>query len=308
MQNQRHCSWVHDTMFINPLGDVFPCCHEKPSVVGNIYKSTLRDIYNDDRIQELRKQEMDGSLACLNNCTLPQSQRVHDVIQHDYDKDLLRLQIHFGERCNIMCIMCTQDHKNKIELDHEVIVNNIDIPLSRPTVIFQGGEPLVLKSARQFFDHCAENGSKIGLITNGIAIGEEMAKKIAIHCSSINFSLNAATKEIHEIVNAGSRFEKVTRNIKKVIDAKREFDGGVTIMGHMTIVKENIHEIPQFISKQAEFGFERINFGFDRTVPGILSDDPELKASLASDISDEIAKSERPRRIDTARLRMLGLV
>jgi MoaA/NifB/PqqE/SkfB family radical SAM enzyme len=307
MDGRKRCNQVHDSLFIDDRGDVFACCHYKPGVIGNIYKDTLEEIYNSDIIRQFRQKEIDGTLACVENCTLPQSGILSDTIEHDYHTDVRQLKILFGERCNVKCIMCTQDHMSKLELDEEVLVSNVEIPRSRPTVIFQGGETLILKSAKRFFDHCADNGSKIGIITNGTAISEEMAKKIALHCSNIEFSLNAASKETHEIVNVGSRFEKVLRNIKRVIEAKRRFNGTVTIIGHMTIVPENIHEIPEFIRKKAEFGFERISFGYDKSVPGMLTQNPTMKAELSIAVRAELARTNPTKHVYASRLRMLGL-
>lgn len=311
---RKRCSWVHDTLCIDPRGNVYACCHLKPGLFGNIYQNTLREIFNGEQIKQFRQQEIDGTLPCLRHCTLAQKATVSDSVHGNYDTAVRRIQIEFGEKCNIACIMCAQDHKSKLEIDESIIVKNIDIPQSCE-VMFFGGEPLVIKSARKFFDHCAAAGAKISLITNGTAISEEMAGKIARHCSLIAISLNAASKEVHEVVNAGSRFEKVLRNIQRLIEAKKQLNGEVMIGGHMTIVEPNLHEIAQFIRKREEFGFEFIHFGYDvRTVPGILAKNPALKARLATEIQaalDEIALGEKPgerARTDTKRLHMLGLV
>jgi MoaA/NifB/PqqE/SkfB family radical SAM enzyme len=307
-------SWLHDTMTITPTGDVYACCHHQPGVVGNVYTNTLEEIFNGDRIQEFRQQEIDGTLPCLKGCTLVQKDSVKDDIRGDYHSDLLGLGIEFGERCNIACVMCTQDHKSTLELDPETLLRNVEIPKSCGKVEFYGGEPLVLKSAKLFFDHCAEAGTKAGFITNGTAISEVMAAKIARHCWSIFFSLNAASKEIHEAVNVGSRFDKVLRNVGRVVQAKKDLDGKVLIGGHMTIVEANLHEIGQFIAKREEFGFECINFGYDWRVPILLAREPKLKAQLATEAKAAVelamqGKEPRERRrIQTQRLQMLGLV
>jgi MoaA/NifB/PqqE/SkfB family radical SAM enzyme len=219
---------------------------------------------------------------------------------------LRRLQIEFGEKCNVACIMCSQDHKSKLELDDETIVENIEIPRSCRTILFFGGEPLVIKSAKRFFDHCAAHNTKISFQTNGTAISEEMAAKIARHCRTINVSLNAASKEVHEIVNVGSRFEKVLRNIRRMLKAKADLNGEVMICGHMTIVQQNMHEIASFIKKRREFGFQYIDFSYDRSVPGLLAEDPALKCRLAAEVRAAVEEEgERPK-IDPRR--MLGLL
>src|SRR6202034_3684918 len=99
-----------------------------------------------------------------------------------------RLQIEFGQKCNVRCIMCTQNHTSKVELDGETLVNNIEIPRSCGPIILQGGETLILDSAKQFFDHTAASGGKVSILTNGTAISEVMAEKIALHCQYISFS------------------------------------------------------------------------------------------------------------------------
>jgi radical SAM protein with 4Fe4S-binding SPASM domain len=303
-EERKRCSWVHDTLFIGPRGDVFGCPHFKPGPIGNIYDAPLRDIYNSERAREYRQQEIESNLKCLGRCTLPQKEIKYDDVWRDYDSQVKRLHIEFGEKCNIACIMCNQDHKSRLELDENVLVTNVDIPRSDPAILLQGGEPLVIQSAKRFFDHCAENGAKVTFLTNGTAISEEMAEKIALHARSITFSLNAATKETHEIVNAGSKFDKVIRNIGRVTGAKRRLRGGVHINGHMTIVPENLDELPMFIEMREEFGFESINFGYDRSVPVLLAADPDRKARLACEVARAGAKCGW-RRTDPTRLRQL---
>jgi MoaA/NifB/PqqE/SkfB family radical SAM enzyme len=309
-ESRKRCSWIHEGLTILPTGDVCACCHKLPGTVGNIYENTLEEIFNGDRIKEFRQQEIDGTLPCLKGCNIPQGDVLEDSIHHDYQTNLRRLQVEFGERCNIRCVMCPQDHKSTVELDPDVLVRNIDIPPSCTNVHFFGGEPTILKSARKLFDHCIEQGTKITLITNGLAISEDMAAKIALHAKSISFSLNAASKEIHEIVNEGSKFEKVLRNIKRVIDAKARLKGAAIVIGHMTIVAQNLHEIPQFIRKRKEFGFQFVNFGYDVRVKRVLARDPALKARLVAEIRaaiEEVPSGERAK-FQLARLEGLGLV
>jgi MoaA/NifB/PqqE/SkfB family radical SAM enzyme len=282
--------------------------------LGNIHENTLEDIFNSDRAKEFRRQEMEGTLPCLAYCTLVQKDNIKDDTLASYHEDLRYVLIEFGDRCNIRCIMCTQDHASTLELDPELIVRNIEIPRSCGKIALYGGEPTILKSAKKFFDHCAESGGKVALLTNGLAISDQMALKIARHCTDIFFSLNAARKETHEIVNAGSKFEKVLRNVKRVVDAKKEVGGSVLIGGQMTIVEQNVHEIPQFIAKREEFGFECAKFSYDWRVPHHLKTNPALKSRLTDEIGAAIEEAMRGkdpaerRRIHTERLSMLGLV
>jgi len=314
--SRKRCSWIHDSLMINPRGEVSACCRQQPGVLGNIYENTLEEIFNGDRIKRFRRQEIEGTLHCVKGCNLTQRPQVPEHVDGDYHTGLANLLIEFGEFCNVRCVMCVQDHDSRVELDAEKLIQNIEIPKSCGRVWLYGGEPLVLKSAKRFFDHCAASGTKASFITNGTAITEQMAAKIALHCKIVGFSLNAATKEIHETVNVGSQFDRVLRNVRRVIDAKQELNGQVAIMGHMTIVKQNLHEIPLFIGKRAEFGFEYLSFGFDHSVPGLLAKDPKMKERLASEVRTALAedaklapikKSHEHPRIESSRLRLLDL-
>ena len=291
---------------------MYACCWSKPGVVGNIHEETLEQIFYGDRIATFRQQEIDGTLACAKTCKYLQHP-VKDGVQADYHTGLHYLLISFGHACNIACVMCGQDHKSRLELDAETVIKNIEFPKSLYSVSLYGGEPLVLKSARKYFDHCATHGVKISIVTNGTAINKEMAGKIARHCSSITVSLNGSSREIHELVNVGSRFDKVLRNIGLLVEAKKEFGGEVIIIGHMTIVEQNVHDVPQFINKRRQLGFEGINFSFDMKVPKFLANDPALKEQIAMEVraaldEDKAIRPEDRPWIDTTHLHSLGFI
>jgi len=312
-ERARRCSWVHDTLFINRRGDAYACCWSKPGVVGNINDETLEQIYYGERIQKFRQEEIDGTLACAKTCKYLQHP-LKDDLTPDYHNNLHYLLISFGHACNIACVMCGQDHKSRLELDSDTVIRNIELPKSLYSVSLYGGEPLVLKSARKYFDHCAAHGVKVSMVTNGTAINKEMANKIALHCSSITVSLNGASREIHERVNVGSRFDKVLKNVGLLVDAKKTLKGEVLIIGHMTIVEQNVHEVAQFINKGRQFGFEGLNFSFDLKVPKFLAKDPALKKQISTEVKaaldgDQTAfqPDERPW-VDTTHLHSLGFI
>jgi MoaA/NifB/PqqE/SkfB family radical SAM enzyme len=304
----KRCGWVYDSLHIDDRGNVSACCHSKPGPVGNIHEKSLREIYNSEAMQEFRRREMEGTLSCAQNCSVAYSEPAEPSLVRDFDTDLEHLYIKFGERCNISCVMCSQDHASRYELDPDLLVKNVEIPPSVDLIMVYGGEPLILKSMRRFFDHCTASGTKLNIQTNGTAISTTMADKIALNCRTICFSLNAATKEMHEAVNVGSNFERVLENVQRVKRAKRELNSDVSIGGHMTIIEKNLHEIPLFIRRHIEFGFEWAHFGYEVSVPRILAKDPEGKRMLVEEIRQAIAEAPPAARIDTRRLKLLGLV
>jgi len=303
------CPLLWNSIFINKKGDVYPCCHSKPKIIGNIYDKPLIKICNDDIILGLRKKSLNGNLECFKECSILNKTNIPSLNKNlliDYS-NLKHLKIMFGEKCNLDCIMCPYDSKNSLELDSKVLIKNVDVKPFRNVEIL-GGEPFFIKSAKEYFDYISSKGKKISLITNGTLITDKWAKKIVDNCSFIIFSLNAATKKTHEMINKGSNWENVLRNIKKIRKLKESTNSNCGIIGHMTLLKENLTEIPLYIKNFKKFGFDSINWGFDQKVPGYLASNPKLRESLKKKIQNELSKQKIPYKIDILRLKILKLV
>ncbi len=309
MKKQTFCPRLWNEVFINKEGGVFTCCHKKPHVLGNIYHEKLQDICNNRIIQDLRQESLTGRLACYNSCTILRKDK--DValkvnLKINYS-DLKRMKISFADVCNINCIMCGRNLRDKKSLDFETIKRQVDLsPFSN--IEIQGGEPLFIEEAKKFFDHASSLNKKVSFLTNGILINDEWAKKIALYSSFVYFSLNAATKETHEFINRGSKWEVVLENIQKVHRARNALHTAVKIIGHMTIVRRNVKEIPLFINIFKKLGFDSINFGYNIQVPFYLKCHPFKLIRLRQKIKDAIKNSDDPLSISDYRLKLLRLI
>lgn len=309
-QKGTYCYRLWNEAFIDKDGGVYSCCRYKPAVLGNIYKDKLEDIYNNEAIQQLRQKSLDGKLECFENCILLDKARLGQpkkTVTIDYAVDLKRLKILFGEACNISCIMCWQDHKDKSSLNVAKLIENTDISHFQD-IELQGGETLLIPSAKEFFDHAASKGKKVSFLTNGLPINDEWAQKIACHSSFLYISINAATKETHELVNKGSRWELVLKSIQKLREAREKYRTDLKIKGHMTIVVENLKEIALFIKTFKELGFDEIDFGFDKKVPDHLRLYPFKKIKLRLEIRKAIRTSGHYRSMDLLALKNLSLM
>ena len=310
MKNKNtYCYYLWEEAFINDKGNVYACCHQKSGILGNIYKNTLEEILHFSKIKKLRQLSIHGKLRCHKNCTLLGERKFEDPpIENGFKyKMLTGLKILFGEGCNINCVMCWQNSKKKRELDPEIIIKNIDLS-SVKQIDMQGGEPLYLKSARKYFDHCISKNKQVSFLSNGTIMSENWAEKIAQYSRAISISLNAATKVTHEQINLGSKWETVLDNIQLLQKAKSKIDSKLEIAGHMTIITANLQEIPIFIDKYKEFGFDRIKFGFDLRVPIYLKLHPTIKKELADKVTTSLKQQPNNKAINIERLKYLGLV
>lgn len=306
-----YCDDLWNGFTINKNGDVYCCCHLKPFVVGNIYHNKLQDLLNTPEILEYRIKSLKGKLECYPECNLVRKNMLYfngksEVV--DYN-NLQRLHINFGELCNIRCIMCEhplRHSEDRTILDHNVLINNVDISPFED-ILIQGGEPLSINSCLQYMDYLEKMNKKYILLTNGLLINKKMASKLANNASIISISINAARKETHEKVNVGSNFDRVLSNISELIKARDRNKTSLVINGRMTLVPQNLHEIPLFLTKYREIGFDRINFGFDRaTVPQYLVNNSIFSKKLSLEIEDVLNHSNLEE-MDIMRLKQLNL-
>lgn len=226
----------------------------------------------------------------------------------DYSS-LKRLKVQVGQDCNIHCTMCYQnkDKQNNHSIDIERLKEQVDFsPFEK--VDIQGGEPMFIRSGRDLFEYSASLGKKVSFVTNGTVMNQTWAEKIALNSSIFHVSLNAATKETHEMINSGSSWEKVLRNIQMVREARERLDGEVEIKGHFTIIRKNCREVPLFIERFRGLGFDTIDFGYDFRFPYYLAIHPLLFQRLKSSVSGAYKNSQYKDSIDSLRLSSLKLI
>ncbi len=306
------CSYLWDGVYINRSGEVFACCHQKPKPYGNIHDAPLREVVNSKAAMRLRSDSIHGELSCYPNCNLLDKTHSvpwgHEGVRIDYHS-LKKLHISFGEACNIRCKMCDNPQRhaaNPILLDPELVIRNVDLsPFT--TIMIRGGEPLVIRECLEYIDHLEEVGKRYTVLTNGLAISEERAGRLARFAHSVIVSLNGATKQGHESVNIGSRFERVLENIQRMRRARDLIGSKLIIAGHMTITTSNLHEIPLFLRNFRVLGFDRVNFGYVKeTVPLYLAEHPQFAAELKKETTEAI-RAMQGIDVDTLRLNLLGL-
>lgn len=310
-QRRTYCPRLWRDIFITEDGNVYACCHSKPKPLGNINDKSLKEIYNGAEFQAVRIQSLKGKLSCYRNCNLLRSSEFENpIISPSAPYETLRkLKIQFGQDCNIDCVMCYQN-KNKRgnpSISVKALKKNVDLtPFD--VIDMQGGEPLFIPSAREFYDYAAAQGKKLSFVTNGLTMNEKWARKIVRHSPAYHVSLNAATKGTHEIVNRGSRWEQVLKNIRLLKRLREEEGSHTVIKGHFTIIMRNCHEIPLFIQSFKDLGLDRIDFGYDPRFPFYLALKPAFKRQLKHDVTQAFNDSKWIPEINALRLRHLKLI
>ena len=55
-----YCPRLWKEAFIKEVGEVYACCHQQPKKLGNIYKQSLADIFNNNIWQAMRRKPSVG--------------------------------------------------------------------------------------------------------------------------------------------------------------------------------------------------------------------------------------------------------
>jgi sulfatase maturation enzyme AslB (radical SAM superfamily) len=282
-----------------------------PLKAGNIYHNHLSEIINCSALIQCREESLSGYLSCYKDCNWtrcePDQSTAGSIIHYN---QLKNITIVFGELCNISCIMCNQRMRKIPDvsmLNHDILIKNVDIsPFNN--IFLTGGEPLLIPECLNYMKYLASINKKFSLSTNGMLLTEEMSDFLSPNLNFITFSINAFTKKTHEYVNSLSSFDKILSNIN-YLKKRRSLDkSNFDIIGRMTLTVHSLMEIPEFIIKYKEYGFDKINFGYDKsTVPFYLANNSSVTLQLKKEIQDALTTSNS-KHVDFRRLEMLGLI
>lgn len=166
-------------------------------------------------------------------------------------------------RCNLQCIFCQRKSFTPQFMTPETfrqILGKI-----APQV-----QNFLLSCAWEYSTHPAphELVSLLGefalphtiMFSNGNILSDEtLAAILRAGVHKYVFSINEATPETYAYVRKGGRFERVTQNIRRLVEAKAQAGQGPTVAVNMTLLRSNIEELPDFVSLAAGLGVQTIS-------------------------------------------------
>lgn len=169
--------WVH--VYVGPQGDVLPCCFgDKKFPLGNVHESSVTEILQSDRANQLRSNMLAGKRTkectwCWNledqQITSPRSKANQkwaedkikiQAVQSSAAGSPKSLDIRLSNLCNLKCRMCDSYYSSAIAQEMREIFGKITDPLPKSirtetldeiitflplvdSIYFAGGEPLM---------------------------------------------------------------------------------------------------------------------------------------------------------------------
>ena len=157
-------------------------------------------------------------------------------------------------RCNLNCLHCRGMAKE--ELDGRTILKVAEeIPSLKPRwVIIEGGEPLLRRELFEIIEIIHKSKIKIYLISNGMLLTENIAKRFAELDVNLMLSIDGADKESYEKTRKGASFKKLKESV--ALATKHDILDSCPV----AVGKHNCEQIGKLFEFAKEIGYRKITF------------------------------------------------
>lgn len=290
----RFCSNPFSFFEVKNNGDVSLCCSSwLPEIIGNINDSTMDEIFNSEKAQEIRKSILDGSFKYCDHGICPKIQSgdlpLKDTITDERYKDIIRnnkvvldhptfINFVFDPSCNLSCPSCRvkkilhtsgPEYEKMKNIERKITqeLEKIDTSHSYRINVTGSGDPFGSKIFRDFLfnlDGSKKKNLKISLQTNGVmftpAIWKRMSK-IQDNIDSVIVSIDAATEATYNKVRVGGNWGLLIENMK-FLSSLRSQNKIKNLRVDYVVQKYNYKEMKDFvlIFLSKDYDIDVVNF------------------------------------------------
>jgi radical SAM protein with 4Fe4S-binding SPASM domain len=190
------------------------------------------------------------------------------------------LQVEVTGACNLRCAMCLVRYREPLDrheasLGFERFKALVDSLPELETVTLQGlGEPLMAPDLFRMLEYGATRGLRMGFNTNATLLTRATAERlVAAGLDWLHISVDGATAATYESIRDGSRFAKVERNVRGLVEVMRARDA---VRPRLSLVfvamRRNLAELPALVRVAADWGIpvlrvQNLSHSFSDTDP-----------------------------------------
>lgn len=193
------------------------------------------------------ENELDNNFFKYKILTYPD---VLDKMVKDESVNPINLEINLTNICNHKCIWCTYGylHSSTDTLDKVDVKNVLDdaYKMGVKSITWTGGgEPLVHKDFYEIIEYAAKYKFKQGLNTNGVLLNDKIIECLAKNFSYVRFSVDSGSSECTKRCHQTSEndFDKIINNIKKLCNAKKQYETNIVIGYSFLIDQSNVNDM-----------------------------------------------------------------
>lgn len=198
--------------------------------------------------------------------------------------NLTDVYLHVTEKCNLQCIYCYVDLRErhpeqtrKLHLaDCIKLTEDINNAGYRPRYNITGGEPLLVSWIPEYIDFLKDRGHEVVLFTNAILFKKKAMKRLAGTCDLIRISLDGCSPEDHDYHRGKNTFNAVKRAIDCLLSLNARLMIAVTVTRRN---KDRLGEIARAYGSMVNYAplYPR---GDDEAIRGLLLSGEEYYDAL----------------------------
>jgi MoaA/NifB/PqqE/SkfB family radical SAM enzyme len=183
----------------------------------------------------------------------------------------VEVYVQVASACNLDCYMCYEHLRPKefkrgrglrvlgpelfAKLEREVL------PYSTKITFGVGGEPMLCEHLLDYIERSQKLNQHVHLMTNGTRITtDKIAETLARCLSSMEVSIDAATKQTYERIRIGSKWETILANFERLNRFRDQYP--VAERTHLSLcfvmMRSNVHELPGFVELGRRLGADRV--------------------------------------------------
>lgn len=138
----------------------------------------------------------------------------------------VELVLEITNKCNLACVMCPRVNMKRPVgvMDLGLFKNIIDQVKDYIELVYISGglgEPTIHPKLFDMVKYCRDSNVRVGISTNATLLDAEMTRMLLeIRPDTITLCLDGATKETHEKIRVGSKFEKTMANVEYFLREK----------------------------------------------------------------------------------------
>lgn len=163
--------------------------------------------------------------------------------------------------CNLACPVCETGARSLGRAtghlsmkDFKTLVDKI-APHTNTLLFYYMGEPFLNRESYDMIRYAKDQGIPyINTCTNGdFADGEKL---VTCGLDEVSFQIGGMSQETHQTYRINSNFERVMKNLKAALDARRRTGSKIQIDSGFILMKHNEHEVPLFQKTMKDLGVD----------------------------------------------------
>lgn len=277
--------WLH--LYVNPNGDVLPCCLASKSL-GNLHDNSVIKIWNSLEYQQLRQRMLIGEKSeHCKDCYILEERGIKSKRQGDLETfkdfvvtavdvqpelDIKFLDIRWSNICNFKCKTCSGDYSSKWAMaerrnnifmfaggkDNNQLYEDIKPHLKNVKVInFGGGEPLLTEQHYDILEYLVKNNltdTRLLYNTNFSKLSYKNKNVIELWNKFKHVSVFASIDSLGkraEYIREGTDWNSIEENFQLV----KSQSPHVKLKINVTVSIFNIYTLPDLIDYVVEKEF-----------------------------------------------------